>query len=231
MKNYQRPFQILLIAVLVLYAGWRFFGIYQNERERIQQEQRTEEIAQLAKAGFQEEQLAEVRCFPVAAKRTRAVDGSWKETPEVCFSYEDGFGDERTYGGERKHEGTDIMALDGKSGVYPVLSMTDGVIDKIGWLELGGYRVGIRSPSGVYYYYAHLDSYRKDLAEGQEVKAGDFLGFLGDSGYGEEGTRGQFPAHLHLGVYLGGDEDVINPYPLLRYAEPFMLSFCELENQ
>ena len=231
MKEYQKTLKFLLIVILTLYAGWRLFGVYQNEQERIRREERSDEIAQLAKVGFGEEQLAEVTYFPVAAKRKRNSDGSLMEQPEQCFSYEDSFGEERTYGGERKHEGTDIMAIDGRSGVYPVLSMTDGVVDKVGWLELGGYRVGIRSPSGVYYYYAHLDSYRKDLAEGQQIKAGDLLGFLGDSGYGKEGTKGEFPAHLHLGVYLGGDEDVINPYPLLRYAEPFMLSFCELENK
>ena len=33
-------------------------------------------------------------------------------------------------------------------------------------------------------------------------KAGDFLGFMGDSGYGQEGTKGKFPVHLHIGIYL-----------------------------
>lgn len=43
----------------------------------------------------------------------------------------------------------------------------------------------------------------------------------GDSGYGEEGTTGEFPVHLHLGIYLkeGTEEISVNPYPVLRYAE------------
>ena len=41
----------------------------------------------------------------------------------------------RSYGGKRRHEGTDIMALDNKKGVLPIVSITDGVIEKMGWLE------------------------------------------------------------------------------------------------
>ena len=53
------------------------------------------------------------------------------------------------------------------------------------------------------------------------VKAGDILGFMGDSGYGPEGTVGQFVVHLHLGIYVYPDdkEISINPYSILRYIE------------
>ncbi len=44
---------------------------------------------------------------------------------------------------KRGHEGIDIMALKNQRGLYPVLSMTDGVITNLGWLEQGGYRIGI----------------------------------------------------------------------------------------
>ena len=33
------------------------------------------------------------------------------------------------------------------------------IVEKCGWLELGGYRVGIRSDKGAYMYYAHLAQY------------------------------------------------------------------------
>ena len=90
---------------------------------------------------------------------------------------------DRTYKEERGHEGTDIMSSENKRGVLPVISITDGVVQNKCWLELGGYRIGIRSPHGAYFYYAHLDSYA-DIEEGDEVKAGDLLGFMGDTGYG-----------------------------------------------
>ena len=139
---------------------------------------------------------------------------------EDKISYVDSWMFERNYGGKRGHEGTDIMAEKNTPGYYPVVSMTDGVVTEKGWLEKGGGRIGITAPTGAYFYYAHLDSYA-ELEKGDSVKAGDLLGYMGDSGYGEEGTTGEFPVHLHLGIYLkeGTEEISVNPYPVLRYAE------------
>ena len=91
-------------------------------------------------------------------------------------------------------------------------------MEKIGWLPLGGYRIGIRSPGGGYFYYAHLSSYAEDFSEGDKVKAGEILGFLGDTGYGEEGTRGKFPPHLHLGIYISAKENEEYPFKSLSGA-------------
>ena len=150
--------------------------------------------------------------FPVAG----AADGKG-----LTVSFEDSWMFDRSYGGERGHEGTDIMPSVNEPGVFPVVSMTDGIVESKGWLELGGWRLGIRAPHGAYFYYAHLDSY-SDIREGDHVEAGELLGFMGDTGYGtEEGTRGKFPVHLHVGIYLyeGGQEISVNPYPALLYVE------------
>lgn len=155
--------------------------------------------------------------FPVASS------GS----PDTDVTFEDSWMFDRTYKEDREHEGTDIMFTENKRGILPVVSMTDGVVQNKGWLELGGYRIGIRSPHGAYFYYAHLDSYA-DIEEGDEIKAGDLLGFMGDTGYGtEEGTRGKFPVHLHLGIYIYDDDKEIsvNPYPALKYLEDKRLGF------
>ncbi len=138
----------------------------------------------------------------------------------MTVSYDNSWMSERTYGGERGHEGTDIMASKNERGLYPVISMTDGVVSKKGWLDKGGYRIGILAPSGAYFYYAHLESYA-NLNVGDEIKAGDILGFMGDSGYGPEGTTGKFAVHLHLGIYIYPNEKEmsINPYWVLRYIE------------
>ena len=155
--------------------------------------------------------------FPVAVS----------DDPDIGVTFEDSWMFDRTYKEERGHEGTDIMSSENKRGVLPVISITDGVVQNKGWLELGGYRIGIRSPHGAYFYYAHLDSYA-DIEEGDEVKAGDLLGFMGDTGYGtEEGTRGKFPVHLHLGIYIyDNDREIsVNPYPALKYLEDKRLGF------
>lgn len=155
---------------------------------------------------------ADVEYFPVP-------ESSWDEDMTVCF--ENSWKFERTFGGKRYHEGCDIMADENERGVYPVISMCDGVVEKKGWLPKGGYRIGIRGKSGAYFYYAHLESYA-DIEEGDHVKAGQILGFMGDSGYGDEGTTGKFDVHLHVGIYIKtehNEELSVNPYPVLKYLE------------
>lgn len=153
--------------------------------------------------------LRECKYFPVL-----------KDGKEHCF-FEDGYGEGRSFGGNRKHEGIDIMPSENKAGILKVRSVCDGVVEKKGWLKLGGYRIGIRSSSGNYYYYAHLDSYRKGLKCNEHVKAGNIIGYMGNTGYGDEGTRGKFPVHLHFGIYVRNKagEKCVNPYYLLKKLE------------
>ena len=141
-------------------------------------------------------------------------------------SFADSWMEERNYGGKRGHEGTDLMAGENVRGLYPIISKTDGTVAKIGWLEKGGNRIGIWTEAGAYFYYAHLDSYA-NLKVGDQVKAGQLLGFMGDTGYGEAGTKGMFPVHLHLGIYIypDGTEMSINPYAILKYAEQKKLRY------
>ena len=158
------------------------------------------------------EVFEDLQCFPVV-----------KEADVYPISYENTWGAERIYGGNRTHEGCDLMAVSNERGKYKVCSMTDGTVRQIGWLEQGGWRIGIESDSGVYYYYAHLDSYEKAFEEGERVVAGQILGRMGDSGYGKEpGTKGQFDVHLHVGIYIkdiSGKERAINPYWYLKQLE------------
>jgi len=132
------------------------------------------------------------------------------------YSYEDGYGDARTFGGERSHEGIDIMAEKG----VPVISVCDGTIEKVGWNKLGGWRIGIRGKDGIYYYYAHLSRYEGNPKRGDKVRKGQLIGYVGDSGYGPVGTTGQFLPHLHFGMYYGkGKLKAFNPYPFLKAWE------------
>ena len=99
----------------------------------------------------------------------------------------------------------------------------------MGWLEKGGWRLGIRAPGGAYLYYAHLYSYSKEWKKGDKVIAGDLLGFMGDTGYSKvEGTTGNFDVHLHLGIYIRTDnneEMSVNPYWVLKYLEKYRLKY------
>lgn len=158
--------------------------------------------------------FGDVTCFPV---------GKIENLPSAGYSYIDSWQYARNYGGDRLHEGCDIMADYNQRGIYPIYSATDGMVEKIGWLKLGGYRIGIRSSSGAYYYYAHLAEYAKEFEVGEEIKAGTLLGFMGDTGYGEvPGTYGKFDVHLHFGIYFNdetGAEYAMNPYQVLYFCE------------
>lgn len=145
----------------------------------------------------------------------------------LTVSYSNSWMAERTYKEKNSHEGTDIMASQNERGLYPIVSISDGTVTSLGWLELGGWRVGITSPEGVYYYYAHLYSY-SNIQKGDTVKAGQLLGFMGDSGYGEEGTYGKFAVHLHLGIYSWdtGEEISVNPYYVLQELEKKKLKYA-----
>ena len=68
-------------------------------------------------------------CFPV---------GKIVGKPDDTVGFENSWMQSRTFGGDRGHEGCDIMASENVRGIYPVYSMTDGVVENIGWLRLGG---------------------------------------------------------------------------------------------
>ncbi len=108
-------------------------------------------------------------------------------------------------GGQRKHEGIDIFAKRGT----PVLAVADGVINRVQVTNIGGkvvwQRLGLFEQS---IYYAHLDS--QLVADGQEVKKGETIGLVGNTGNAITTTP-----HLHFGIYtMGGAVDPIN-YVLL----------------
>ncbi len=156
-------------------------------------------------------------------------EGREAETARAYYElYENIF--ERTYGGSYGHEGTDLMAGINQSGYYPVISISDGIVENIGWLEKGGWRIGVRSLHDVYFYYAHLDSYAEEFKPGDVIRAGQLLGYMGNTGYGKtEGTSGKFDVHLHLGIYLRTEEIpelAVNPYWFLKYLENNRLRYA-----
>lgn len=195
-------------------CGYLFTGKESKKslEEYLKQVKRYEKQEFSCMVAYEKAIWSDLEYFPVPASRGE----------ELKVSFENSWMSERTFGGKRGHEGTDLMASLNQRGHYPVISISDGVVEKIGWLPQGGYRIGVRAPNGAYFYYAHLYDYAEGIEEGVEVKAGELLGFMGDSGYGEEGTVGNFDVHLHVGIYLNdenGKEFSINPYWIMKYLE------------
>ncbi len=199
---------VLLFFTVVIADAWLFHSLYESTMRK------TEDVWEAV--------WQDAVYFPVPE--------SSYDTRGFGVTFSDSWMDRRSFGGERGHEGCDIMADVNERGHYPIVSISDGVVEKLGWLKLGGYRIGIRSPRGVYFYYAHLNDYAPGIEIGDEVSAGELLGFMGDTGYSEqEGTTGYFPVHLHVGIYFNdedGKEQSYNPYPFMKKLESEKLKFC-----
>ncbi|MFL6212508.1 MAG: M23 family metallopeptidase [Blastocatellia bacterium] len=113
----------------------------------------------------------------------------------------------------RQHDAIDILALQGT----PVLATADGVVVKLFQSDRGGVTLYQLDPSGRYvYYYAHLMRYADGIAEGKQLRRGDVIAYVGDTGNAGTGNY-----HLHFAIskmtsprqWNGGE--AINPYPLL----------------
>ena len=113
----------------------------------------------------------------------------------------------------RQHNALDIKAPQGTT----VLATSDGTVMKLFQSERGGITLYELDPSGRYvYYYAHLMRYEDGMIEGKQLRRGDVIAYVGDTGNAGAGNY-----HLHFaiskltapGKWSGGDP--INPFPLL----------------
>lgn len=152
----------------------------------------------------------------------------------------DDFGASRTYGFTRNHLGHDLMAATGT----PIIAVESGVVEVVGWNQYGGWRVGIRSFDGKrYYYYAHMRQnrpYHSDLEEGQAVKAGDVIGYVGRTGYSiNENVNNINQSHLHFGMQLifdesqkeGNNEIWIDVYEITKFLQKNRSEVYKVEEQ
>jgi murein DD-endopeptidase MepM/ murein hydrolase activator NlpD len=117
----------------------------------------------------------------------------------------------------RRHQAIDIMAPRGT----PVLAADDGRVAKISSNRGGGLSAYLVDPSGrLVYYYAHLDGYAPGLKEGQPVRRGQLIGYVGSTGNAPESAP-----HLHFAVLLVTQErrwwggEALNPYAALAGGE------------
>jgi hypothetical protein len=116
--------------------------------------------------------------------------------------------------GGRKHEALDILAPRNT----PVKAVEGGSIARLFLSKAGGITVYQFDPTEQYcYYYAHLERYADGLAEGQAVRKGQILGYVGVSGNAPKDTP-----HLHFAIFRLTDAKrwwegtPIDPYDVLR---------------
>ena len=152
---------------------------------------RDKEFANRAKALFAP-LSGSAMLMPVVGVRTSDISDSWGNPRD---------------GGRRKHRGIDIFAPKGT----PIVAVTDGILSYIGEQPKGGLCLWLTTEAGTSFYYAHLDRWAPGLYEGMEVRTGDLLGYVGNTG-----NARTTPPHLHFGI--NQDDEMVNPYPVLTKA-------------
>ena len=124
----------------------------------------------------------------------------------------DTYDDARSEG--RVHDAIDIPA----AADTPVIAATDGKILKLFQSERGGTTIyQLSANQELIFYYAHLSRYADGLVEGDTVKQGQVIAYVGDTGNAGPGNY-----HLHFSIAVVSDPKRywegtnINPYPLLH---------------
>jgi len=116
-------------------------------------------------------------------------------------SFTDDWGGPRP--GGRTHQGIDLFAATGT----PIVAVGDGVLFKVGWNAVGGWRFWLRDRWGNEFYYAHLSAYAPAAREGAVVRAGTVLGFVGNTG-----DARTTPPHVHFEIHPAGG-NAVPPFP------------------
>jgi murein DD-endopeptidase MepM/ murein hydrolase activator NlpD len=126
-----------------------------------------------------------------------------KVTPPLAFhdydfpvagqsDYIDTYGAFRTDVPGNWHHGDDIFAALGT----PVVAVANGTINRVGWEKLGGWRLWVRDDAGDEFYYAHLSGYAPHDLHSDQVRAGEVIGFVGNTG-----DAFTTSPHLHFEVH------------------------------
>jgi murein DD-endopeptidase MepM/ murein hydrolase activator NlpD len=114
-----------------------------------------------------------------------------------------------TYGaagsGDSYHHGDDLFGELGQ----PVLAAANGSLFSLGWNRADGNRLWLRDHQGNLFYYANLAAFSTKARNGSHVKAGDVIGFMGNTGTAEgPSTHLHFEVHPVSLIYLGYDSAV-----------------------
>jgi len=114
--------------------------------------------------------------------------------------------------GKRSHLAVDILAPRGS----PVVAVDDGTLARLSSSPAGGISIyQLDAAERHCFVYAHLERYAEGLAEGQPVKRGDVIAYVGTTGNAPPNTP-----HLHFAIHevtspkqcWGGRP--VDPYPL-----------------
>jgi hypothetical protein len=162
---------------------------------------------------------------------------AWAKVPRLVFPvvghvhYENDFGDPR---GQGSHQGNDVVA----AWKAPAVAAEAGKIRIWTSSARAGCMLYLYGKSGTTYLYIHLNNdlgpkndneggckqgvaFAPGLEDGQSVRAGQLIGYVGDSGDADGIAH-----HLHFEVHPG-DGGAVSPFPYLRRAERLLFAVPE----
>ena len=94
--------------------------------------------------------------------------------------------------GNKRHEASDIVAPRNTA----IHAVEDGTLARLFTSKRGGLTIYQKDPSGKFvYYYAHLERYADNLHDGDQIRRGQVIGFVGTSGNAPPNTP-----HLHFAI-------------------------------
>jgi murein DD-endopeptidase MepM/ murein hydrolase activator NlpD len=104
------------------------------------------------------------------------------------------------------HLGVDFALGEGSS----VYAARDGIVEQIDHHRANGNFIKIKHDSGFITTYNHLGKWATNLHEGQLVKAGDIIGYVGCTGYC---TSPHLDFRIRRGNFLYDPMALTKPYP------------------
>ena len=115
-----------------------------------------------------------------------------------------------TLGDYRVHKGIDISAPTGSE----VKACLDGTIENVYYDPMMGYCVTVSHRDGMLSHYKNLgEELPTNVVEGQKVKSGEVIGYVGESAIVEFSDE----PHLHFELETNGKSE--NPLDYLEYSE------------
>lgn len=183
-------------AVSALAAANRLVG--DNVRDATQLESSYGDVL----AGISTTQRARLKSESHARRNHSAVVRQATSSDWVCpvggrTKFRDSWWELRS--GNRRHDGVDLV---GHRNV-PILAPVDGVVSHR-WDTLGGWSFDLVATNGDFYFGTHMSGFGKS----GEVRAGDIIGLMGDTGNAEG-------VHLHFEYHPGGRGNSVNAYPIV----------------
>ena len=127
----------------------------------------------------------------------QATSSDWVCPVEGRVKFYDSWGERRS--GNRRHKGVDLVSFRNA----PILAPVDGVVTHR-WDTIGGWSFDLVAGDGDYYFGTHMSGFGKV----GEVRAGEVIGFMGDTGNAEG-------VHLHFEYHPGGRGNAVNAYPIV----------------